>query len=74
MRTTLKIDEDVLEAARTLAGQRGVSVGAVISELARKALRPDPLVRYDSGFPVFEVREGAPVFGPGEVNLALDDQ
>jgi hypothetical protein len=31
-------------------------------------------VRYeDRGLPVFEVREDAPVFGPMEVEEALDD-
>ena len=38
MRTTLSLDADVLAAARVLARQRGESLGAVISELARKGL------------------------------------
>jgi len=74
MRTTLRIDDDVLRAAKTLASQQGESVGAVISELARQGLRREPQVRYeDGGLPVFEVREDAPVFGPAEVDRALDD-
>lgn len=73
MRTTLTIDDDVLEAAKTLAAQRKASVGSVLSELARKGLRPQPSIRYDSAIPVFEIREGAPVFGPEDVADALDD-
>ena len=74
MRTTLSIDDDVLAAAKTLASQRGASVGSVISELARKGLNPEPSVRYETGgFPVFDVREGAPVFGPEDVDKALED-
>jgi hypothetical protein len=74
MRTTLTIDDDILRAAKTLANQQGESVGAVISELARQGLRREPRVRYeDAGLPVFEVREDAPVFGPAEVNQALDE-
>jgi hypothetical protein len=39
MRTTLDIDEDVLQAAREHAARERKSVGAVISELARESLR-----------------------------------
>ena len=74
MRTTLTIDDDILTAARTLAAQNRKSVGAVISELARHGLRREPRVLYEpGGLPVFEVREDAPVFGPEEVDRALDD-
>jgi hypothetical protein len=38
MRTTLSLDDDALASARVLARQRGESLGAVISELARKGL------------------------------------
>ena len=39
MRTTLALDDDVLEAARALARQQGSTLGAVISGLARESLR-----------------------------------
>ena len=42
MRTTLNLDDDVLFAARGLARRDGTSIGAVISELARKGLNGDP--------------------------------
>jgi len=38
MRTTLTIDADVLGAARDLARRDGVTIGRVISDLARRAL------------------------------------
>lgn len=38
MRTTLDIDDDVLRAAKELARHEKKSAGAVISELARRAL------------------------------------
>ena len=72
MRTTLQIDDDVLKAARTLAAERGVSIGRVISDLARRGLRPESGARDREGFPVFEVREDAPLFGPNDVEDALD--
>ena len=73
MRTTLTIDDDVLRAAKTLAAARGWSLGAAISELARRGLMPSAPVDYRSGFPVFEVREDSPVFGSEEVAQALDE-
>ena len=39
MRTTLALDDDVLAVALVLARQRGISLGSVISGLARDALR-----------------------------------
>ena len=42
MHTTLIIDDDVLHAARDLARRSGSSVGAVLSEPARKGLNGPP--------------------------------
>lgn len=60
MRTTLNIDDEILEAARSIADERNLSVGAVLSELARRGLRPETTVaRKRKGFPVFDVsRDG----------------
>jgi len=38
VRTTLNLDDDVLQAARDRARREGRSIGLVISELARQAL------------------------------------
>lgn len=38
MRTTLEIDDDVLEAAKSIARQSDRTAGAVLSDLARRAL------------------------------------
>jgi len=38
MRTTLDIDDDVLQAAKERARREGKTAGAVVSELARSAL------------------------------------
>jgi hypothetical protein len=43
MRTTLDIDEEVLNAAKEIARRRHTTAGAVISDLARRALtQPAP--------------------------------
>ena len=73
MRTTLTIDDDILLAAKTLAEQRRVSIGTVISQLARDGLNPDPTVRYEIDIPVFDVREGASIFGPDDVDRVQEE-
>jgi hypothetical protein len=40
VRTTLDIDDDVLQAAKELASNRRTTAGKVLSELARRALEP----------------------------------
>lgn len=40
MRTTLDIDEDVLEIAKGLAAHRKLSLGRVVSDLLRRNLTP----------------------------------
>jgi hypothetical protein len=42
MRTTLDIDEDVLEAARGLAKRERKTIGELVSELARRGLAAVP--------------------------------
>lgn len=73
MRTTLAIDDDVLEDARLLAAAEGRSVGAVISDLARRSLAPAAITE-DDGFPVFLVAKDAPAITPEHVARALDEE
>ncbi len=74
MRTTLDIDEDILAAAKQLAEQRRVSMGKVVSELARRGLAPPSsgdTVR--SGVRVLPARPGEGRAGLDEVNRLRDD-
>lgn len=73
MRTTLNLDDDVMRAIRSLAKERGVTLGTVVSSLVREALRPPEAIRYESDFPVFRVREGAPPITPEMVESALEE-
>lgn len=63
MKTTLNIDDEILEIARSLAGERNVPVGAALSELARRGLRQPPASPKErNGFPLFRVfRDSTPV-------------
>ncbi len=59
MRTTLTIDDDLLQAAKALAESKAISIGRVISELLRKGLLSETRVTKKHGFPVFRVSAGA---------------
>ena len=61
MRTTLDIDDDVLQAAKELAGAHRKTAGQVLSELARQALAPTHSPRIRNGVPVLPCRSsGSP--------------
>ena len=72
MRTTLDIDDDVVTAARELAAAERRSLGAIISELARRGLTP---ARIESvgGLPVIRVPAGTGPITPAMVARAVDE-
>lgn len=72
MRTTLNIDDDVAAAARELASEEHRSLGAVISELARRGLTP-ARVEAGAGLPVIRVPEGTPPITPEMVRRGLEE-
>ena len=62
MRTTLTLDDDVLMAARAIAERERRTIGAVISDLARKSLSDRPTYKTRNGIPLLNKRPGsAPV-------------
>ncbi len=74
MRTTLAIDDDVLAAAKGLAARQHRSLGQVISELARQALRPPaPAGRQRNGIPLLAGRENAAPVTPELVKRLRDE-
>lgn len=74
MRTTLNLDADVLHAVKSLARSRETSMGAVVSELVRRALRPAPVAEApDDDFPTFSVPPDAPPLTMEVVQAALED-
>ena len=56
MRTTLDLDDDILQAAKELAHSRGSTAGRIISDLVRQAL--------NQGGPAGPVRNGVPLLPP----------
>ena len=59
MRTTLTLDDDVLASARALAAQRGVPIGTIISDLARRGLAPTQAAATRNGIRLFPLRPDA---------------
>ena len=75
MRTTLDIDEDVLQAAKDLAANRKTTAGKVLSELARKALEPRRRTAERNGVPLLPRRPaGSPKPTMELVNRLRDER
>ena len=63
MRTTIDLDDDILQAAKELASGRRLTIGKVVSDLARRGLMQP------AGVPPARVRNGVPLLearAPGE--------
>ena len=73
MRTTLDLDDDVLQAVKELAEFRGSTAGRVLSELARKALEPAGRPRLRNGVPLLPSRPDAPRLTMKKVNELRDE-
>jgi hypothetical protein len=76
MRTTLDIDEDVLDAAKNLAEVRKTTAGKVISELARQALQPRKTPKkfhLRNGVPLLPFKRGGKVVTMELVNKLRDE-
>jgi hypothetical protein len=75
MRTTLDLDEDVLQAVKELAAVHGTTAGKTLSELARKALTPARVGRIRNGVPILPRRPaGSPLMTMKLVNELRDDE
>jgi hypothetical protein len=65
IRSTLDIDEDVLETAKELNAKRGTTAGRVLSDLARSALTSrDRAARKCNGVPVMPRQKDGGLFTP----------
>jgi hypothetical protein len=76
VRTTLDLDDDVLNAVKELAGAKGSTAGRVLSELARRGLAsgdaPPPRMR--NGVPLLRRHPaGSPPLTMKRVNERRDD-
>ena len=67
MRTTLDLDDDVLQAAKEIAAAKGLTAGKVVSDLVRKALEPVARATVRNGVPLMP-RQAA---GTPKMTMAL---
>jgi hypothetical protein len=73
MRTTLTLDDDAAELARTHARQRRLSFGAAVSELVRKGAE-QPLVTSEvNGLRVVRLPDRSPTITVDQVNKLLEE-
>ncbi len=74
MRTTLNIDDDVLQAAKEIAANRNTTAGRVLSDLARQALAPKRALKVRNGVPLMPRRpEGGRTPTMEQVNRLRDE-
>ena len=74
MRTTLEIDDDLVQVARQLAQQRKTTMGQVISQLVREAMEPKSAPRKRNGVLLFDPKPGARKPGVALVNELRDGE
>jgi len=73
MRTTLSLDDDILEAARTYARARDLAIGKAVSELVRRGLQAPLRTRLVNGFHVVDLPAGALAVTSADVKRLQDE-
>lgn len=73
MRTTVDLEDDVLHTAKAIARARGVSLGKVLSDLARQALARQSELTTRNGVPLFPVSPSSGVVTPELVSQLRDE-
>lgn len=72
MRTTLKIDDDVLLAAQQLADRNGLAIDQIISDMARRGMGMSAYISQRNGIPVL-IRPGAQIVTVEMVDALRDE-
>jgi len=73
VRTTLDLDDDVLQAVKELAAMQKKTAGQVASELMRKALEPARTFKVRNGVPILPRKPGARLITTADVRRWLDE-
>lgn len=74
MRTTLSLEDDAIEAVRTRAKARRISMGAAASELIRHGAAFKITYHLENGFPVFDVPPEFPEVTTEMVQQILEEE
>jgi hypothetical protein len=73
MRTTVDIEDEVLSALKEVARQQGVTLGQVISSLARRSLNECAPVKVRNGVRLFDTKPSSTRSDMSIVNALRDD-
>jgi hypothetical protein len=73
LRTTLDINDQVLQRVKEYAAARSLSNGAAATEILERGLNARMGIRYENGVAVFDVPEESPVVSL-EDTLRLEDE
>jgi hypothetical protein len=74
MRTTLNLDDDVLELLKVYAESRSVALGRAASELVRRGLAAPVQTRMVNGFHVVVLPANSPQVTSEKVKQLLEDE
>jgi len=74
MRTTLKLDDDVLQLLKSYAADRSIALGEAASELVRKGLEAPVRMRKESGFYVVDLPPNGPKVSGARVRELLEEE
>jgi hypothetical protein len=73
VRTTLSLDDDVLQEVRTYAKSRDVAIGKAVSDLIRRGLHAPLQTRVVNGFHVVELPPDSPPVSAEDVERFEDE-
>ena len=73
MRTTLDIDDDVLQAVKERAAMQEKSAGQLVSEMMRDALCPPRKYKTRNGVPVIHRKRGSRIITNADVKRWMDE-
>ena len=74
MRTTLNLDDDVLELLKDYAENRSVALGKAASELVRRGLEAPVQTRMVNGFHAVVLPANSPRVTAEKIKLLLEDE
>lgn len=73
MRTTINIEDDLLQVIKHISQTRSEPLGKVVSALLRKSLLGPREVVYEDDLPVFQIKESAKPITLNDVKRAEDE-
>ena len=74
MRTTINLEDDVLQDVKKYADSRSVALGKAVSDLVRRGLNTPVPTRVVNGVHVVVLPEGSPAIESGRVTALLEDE